>query len=102
MKTIGFFSEMKLYEDGGTVSKYIVDKVDYNKSDIVEYLNNQKKIASCPRPAIDCITGKIISPSFSVYSDGEYEWCDFLIYHIQNYNIELEKEFVDKIARANL
>ena len=38
--------------------------------------------------------------SFFVYSDGEYEWCDFLVYHIEHYNIRLPKEFIDKIEMA--
>jgi hypothetical protein len=38
----------------------------------------------------------VISSSFLVYNDGEYEWCDFLIYHIQKYNVCLPEEFIKK------
>lgn len=31
---------------------------------------------------------------------GEYEWCNFLVYHIEHYNIRLPKEFIDKIEVA--
>ncbi len=97
MITIGLFSEMKLYADNGSIQEHIVDKVDYDKNMVIEYLSNQKRIAGCPKTVFDCITGEKISDSFFVYNDGEYEWCDFLIYYIKKYNIALPKCFIDKI-----
>lgn len=99
MISIGFFSEMQLYADSGTIKNHIVDKIDYSKKKVIDYLSNQKRIAGCPKTAIDCVTGEKISDSFSVYSDGEFEWCDFLIYHIKKYNIKLPKEFINKIEQ---
>lgn len=96
MIDIGCFSEMKCYADNGSVKTFIVDNIDYNKDKVIKYMETQKRIAGCPKEAIDCITGKTISPSFSVYSDGEFQWCDFLIYHIKKYNIRLPKEFIRK------
>lgn len=98
MKYVGFFSEMKLYENMGSVKEYLVEKVSYDKQKVIEYLKNQRRIAGCPREGIDCVTGEAISPSFSVYNDGEYEWCDFLVYHIKHYNIRLPEEFIKKIG----
>ncbi len=95
---LGYFSEMKLYKDTGSVNSHIVPNVDYDKSKVIEYLSKQKKIAVCPRPAIDCVTGDKISDSFSVYTDGEYEWCDFLLHHISKYNIELPKTFIERVC----
>lgn len=100
MKHIGLFTEMKVYADSGSIKDNIVDKVDYDKNKIISYMLRQNKIASCPRAAIDCLTGKKIADSFAVYSDGEYDWCDFLIYHIEKYNIKLPKEFIEK-AKAS-
>lgn len=97
MKYIGFFDEMKLYVNNGSVKEYFVEKVNYDKCKVIEYLRKQRRIAGCPREGIDCITGEAISPSFSVFNDGEYEWCDFLIYHIMNYNIWLPEEFIKKV-----
>ena len=74
MKSIGFFSEMKLYQNDGSIKDNLVDDVNYDKEKIIEYLKSQKEK---------------ISDSFSVYNDGEYKWCDFLIYHIEKYNIKL-------------
>lgn len=88
---------MKCFADNGSVKKYIVDKVEYDKNKVIKYLSSQKKVASCPRKAIDCATGEKIADGFIVFTDGEYEWCDFLEYHIRKYNIKLPKEFIEKI-----
>ena len=98
MTDIGCFKEMECYTDNGSIKNFIVDEVDYSKEKVINYLKNQKKIAGCPRPAIDCVTGDIISPSFSVYTDGEFRWCDFLLYHIEKYNISLPKSLLVKIG----
>jgi hypothetical protein len=101
MKGIGFFSEMNIgYCNSGSIKKHIVDSVDYDKEEVIKYLKNAKRIAGCPREAIDCVTGETISPSFSVYNDGEYEWCDFLVYHIKKYNIALPEEFLRKVLQS--
>ena len=100
MKYIGYFTEMNLYADSGSAQENIVDKVEYDKKEVIDYLLKQKRIASCPKTTIDCVTGEKIADSFSVYNDGEYEWCDFLIYHIRKYNINLPKEFVEKVKAS--
>lgn len=96
MKNIGFFSEMELFDDNGTIKGYIVESVSYDKSKVVKYLESFKSKAVCPREAIDCVTGKTISNAFRIYEDGEFRWCDFLIYHIEKYNIKLPQELVTK------
>lgn len=97
MIALGCFSEMKCFADNGSINAYIVDKVNYDKKKVIGYLSSNKRIAGCPREAIDCITGKKISDSFSVFTDGEYEWCDFLEYYIERYSIKLPNEFIRKI-----
>lgn len=99
MIEVGFFSEMKCHSDNGSIIEHLVTKVDYDKEKVIRYLESQKRFAGCPRDAIDCITGEIISPSFSVYTDDEYSWCDFLIYHIRKYNIKLPKGLIDKAMK---
>lgn len=96
MIEVGFFSEMKCYSDNGSIFEYLTDKVDYDKEKVIHYLERQKRIAGCPRESIDCITGEIIFPSFSIYTDDEYSWGDFLIYHIRKYNIKLPQGLVKK------
>lgn len=100
MKHIGWFSEMNISTaDNGTIRDFISDKETYDKNKIIEYLKSQKRVASCPRAAIDCVTGEEISSSFSIYTDGEYDWCDFLIYHIEKYNVILPQEFIEHITK---
>ena len=95
LNSIGFFSEMNLTAfDNGSIKEYIVDSVNYDKKKIVRYLQSFKHKASCPKQAIDCITGETISPSFLVYDDGDYCWADFLVYHIEKYNIKLNDDFI--------
>lgn len=89
---------MKLFQDQGPANSFIKETPRYNKSKVLEYLKSGKKIASCPRKAIDCFTGEKISDSFSIHSDGEYCWGDFLIYHLKKYDINLPREFLIKIG----
>ncbi len=99
MKSIGFFREMGLYTDNGEIKDFLCDSVNYNKENVISYLKSQKRVAGCPRCAIDCVTGEEIAPSFSICTDGVYEWCDFLCYHIEQYNINLPNEFVSHIEQ---
>ncbi len=89
---------MTCFADNGSIKDFIVEEVDYDKEKVINYLKAQKRIAGCPRPAIDCLKGNIISSSFSVYTDGEFQWCDFLLYHIEKYNIYLPKALLEKIS----
>ena len=97
MKTIGFFEEMNLYENDGSIREFLVDHVDYDKEKVISYLNKFSTGAICARRPIDCVTGDEIASGFRVMDDGEYEWCDFLPYHIMKYDIRLPDEFVKKI-----
>ena len=101
MKQIGFFKEMNLYANTGSINDAIVRAVNYDKSKVIAYLNNGKRIALCPRNPIDCVTGTPIGLSFSIYNDEdeEYEWGDFLVYHIRKYNIKLPDDFLMKIEK---
>ncbi len=98
MISVGFFSEMHIsMYDNGSIKEYLAEKVDYDKGTVINYLSSFGRQASCPRYAIDCLTGDVIASSFAVNDDGEYCWPDFLIYHIEKYNIKLPEKFVKKI-----
>ncbi len=98
MKFVGFFSEMNVtMADNGSINDYITDTVNYDKKRIIKYLLTFGRQAVCPRSAIDCITGKIISTSFAVNDDGQYCWPDFLIYHIDRYPIRLPEDFLQHV-----
>ena len=85
--------------DSGSVKCFLADTTPYDKQKVIAYLKSQKRVAGCPKAAIDCVTGEQISPSYSVYTDGEYDWCDFLIYHIEKYNVLLPQDFIEHIMK---
>ena len=97
MTSVGFYKEMKLYNNNGSISESIVESIDYNKEKVINYLNNHKVVGICARYAIDCITGEKISSGFKILNDGEYEWPDFLAYHIMKYNLKIPEAFIEKI-----
>lgn len=92
---------MELYRNTGSIKETVVDVVDYDKDTVCRYLESFPNVALCARRALDCMTGKEIADGFCVKTDGEYEWCDFLPYHIKKYNIGLPKEFVEKCANLH-
>lgn len=100
MIDVGCFEEMHIFSNNGSIYNFIVDTVNYDIDSMVKYLSSFRRQAICPRAAIDCVTGKEISTSFKVFSDGEYPWCDFLIYHIQKYKIRLPQGLIDKANAA--
>ncbi len=96
MVDVGCFSEMNIYADCGSVKDFLIEKADYDKTKVLEYLKSFKYKAICPKIVIDCVTGETISNEFKVFDDGEFRWCDFLTYHIEKYNIKLPQKLVDK------
>ena len=96
MKSVGMFSEMEMYNDDGSIHDSIVDDINYDREKLCDYLDNGTKVASCPRKSIDCITGEEISPSFRVFTDDEYEWGDFLSYHVRKYNLKMPDDLIAK------
>lgn len=84
--------------DNGSIKQHIVNEVNYDKKKIIGYLNNGKKEATCPKVVTDILNGKIISNSFAVFTDGEYVWKSDLAYYVENYDIKLPEDFINKIS----
>ena len=102
MISIGFFSEMNLSShDDGSIKDYLTDEIEYDKKTVIKYLNSFEHFASCPKTAIDCVTGEPISPSFMIFNDGEYCWADFLAYHVEKYNIKLSSDFINHVLERS-
>lgn len=96
---LGFFAENGLsMANNGSINQFIVSKVDYDKEKIVNYLQNGKKESICPKNAYDIISGKMIATFFYVLTDGEYVWKSDLPYYVDKYNIELPKNFIEKVT----
>lgn len=101
---IGFFEEMQFKDNCGSVFDWLTSKneLNYDKNVVLNYLKKHNKAyAGCPRAGIDCVNGDVISQSFQIFTDGVFDWCDFLIYHINKYNIRLPQKFVDHIKQSN-
>lgn len=96
MTKVGFFSEMNTSDNCGSVHDFITDTINYDVEKMIGYLSSFSHKASCAKNAIDCVTGNVISPYFLVYDDGEFSWCDYLIYHIKNYKISLPQGLIEK------
>lgn len=96
---LGFFAENGLsMANNGSINQFIVSKVDYDKGKIVNYLQNGKKESICPKNTYDIISGKMIATFFYVLTDGEYVWKSDLPYYVDKYNIELPKNFIEKVT----
>ncbi len=96
MEYVGYFSELNLAHDTGSILSLIVFNVDYDKQKMIDYLRGRKYTARCQRKIVDCVTGDYISSSYVVYDDGEFCWCDFLVYHIYKYDIRLPERLIEK------
>lgn len=66
----------------------------FEKSTILKYLKSFKPKGYTTAPLIDKKTGEQISEGFAGYSDGEYEWYDYWIYHFEKYNLKLNDDFI--------
>ena len=96
-KTVGYFSEMNLHCDNGSIKEHLRDCVAYDKEAVCEYLKRQKILGVYPRDIIDCLTGDVIASNLTIMSDGTYKYPASLIYHVENYNIDLPDEFISNM-----
>ena len=75
MEYVGYFSELNLARDTGSILSLIVFNVDYDKQKMIDYLRGRTYTARCQRKIVDCVTGDYISSSYVVYDDGEFPSC---------------------------
>lgn len=67
---------------------------------IVEYLNNGKVVLTSPSCAMDVFSGARIASSRCILTDGEYSWNNTLAYYVKEYNLQIPKEFEEKIVNS--
>ena len=65
-----------------------------NKAAILQYLKSFEPEGYTTAYLRDKITGEIISEGFAGYTDGEYQWYDYWIYHFEKYNLKLNDDFI--------
>lgn len=68
---------------------------------ILAYLNNGKLILASPSSAVDVFSRERIDQTNCILTDGEYSWSNSLGYYIQKYNLQIPKEFENKILNMD-
>lgn len=95
MRYIGFYNEMNTtLADNGSIKDAVIDEISYDRNAIVAYLKAGREIAYSGKDCFDLFTGDLIAPGFSLQSDGVFGWRGDLAYHVENYNIDLPKDFI--------
>lgn len=64
---------------------------------IISYLDNGEVTLSAISRDADLISGENIDKTKCNMTDGEYSWFGSLSYYVKRYNLQLPKEFEDKI-----
>lgn len=67
-----------------------------DKNKILSYLKNKKIVGAIPGGFKDPFTNKKILGN-NIYSDGVYEWGDDLHYLLTNYDVDVDKEFINHV-----
>ena len=96
-KYFGFLGETVGLPNTGYLKDSIIDKLDYNRSKILDYLEQGKRILGCPCGAVlEINTGEELCHGYGVYSDGVYAWPEFILHYIKNYNIKLPEGLIKR------
>lgn len=95
MRYIGFYTEMNttLYNNG-SIQDAIIEEITYDRRKVVAYLKAGRQLAYGGKESYDLITGNKIDDGFALQSDGVFGWRSDLAYHVENYNIDLPKDFI--------
>ncbi len=67
---------------------------------ILKYLKEHKTVAVKCCLIHDYVQDIITTLGTEIHSDGEYNWGDDEIYHFENYDIELNEDFVEKVLNG--
>ena len=74
-----------------------------NKQKIVDYLKNGVSVAIAPGGDMHDILNKN-NPGIGIeewLTDGKYTWCSYLQYYVENYNLQLDNDFLNNIKNNN-
>ena len=66
---------------------------------IISYLDNGHVSAAAPANDTDVITGKSMNKTICIMTDEEYSWSSSLGYYVKEYNLQIPKEFEEKILK---
>ena len=66
-------------------------------NEIILYFNNGELVLASPSSVIDVFSEERINHTNCILTDGEYSWSNSLGHYIQKHNLQIPKEFEDKI-----
>lgn len=96
LKRQGYYREMPHAEETDpSMKEYIGKKFDYKK-EICQYLQKGIVLAACGEVSRDILRSeKGIAGTPDEMTDGKYIWPGDLAYYVLNYDLQLNKEFID-------
>ena len=92
----GYYKEMPHGESTDpSIMDFIGKKID-NKNEICEYLKKGMVLAACGQVVDDVINPERgIAGAPDDMTDGRWMWPADLVYYVENYDLQLPKEFID-------
>ena len=100
MKVITNFREFNQDKNAPSVQGEKNKNPIYKKDILLNYMRGFEEDVICPVRIRDEFTGKNLNRTLIYYTDGEFVWDEREIYHFENYNLTLNKEFVDKVLNS--
>ncbi len=74
--------------------KELINRPIPEKEKIIHYMKKGEVIAVAPAIIRDVLNPEIKIPELYIMSDGKYQWRSDIIYYLENYDLELPKEFI--------
>ena len=100
MKSLNIYSDYMSDSTVGSIKDNISEKPIENKTVLLKYLKNRRAIASIIGVPIDVISGETITDDgWLLFSDGEYEWSNDIVYYFENYNLKLPDDFINHVLK---
>lgn len=84
-------------DENKSVNNYLSSKPIEKKNIILDYLKNGKDDGVRCSSVHDYINGGTLPETVHLFTDDEYCWDSEEIYHFENYNLELNNDFIQKV-----
>jgi len=98
----GYYKEMPHGEESDPSIKDFIGKKIENKKEVCDYLKKGMVLAACGQVVKDVIhPEKGIAGTPDDMTDGKWLWPGDLAYYVENYDLQLPKEFVEYMKEKN-
>ena len=85
-------------EDQKSISaKYDKDE----KAKVLSYLKKFEVASFTSAPVVDAFTNEIVAVADNGYTDGKYTWYESEVYYFEEYDLKLDKDFIEYIKKAS-